>query len=141
MKRLFQKLRVWWNRKIRGKTKNPKRVKKLRIEIMAKTATLTWQLPNERDDGNELLVEDIHSIEVEMAAGLDAPDNMFANIRTLSANDAQTVQVPELEPGGWSFRVRVFAVGNRPGPYARTQGEIKSDAPPAAVQNLQVTFE
>ena len=103
---------------------------------MAKTVTLTWELPVERESGGPATIDDISAVIVEMSADGSAT---WTEINVLLPTDPQTVSVPDLEPGEWGFRIICVDADDRPGlPYIHVE-TVVDDSPLMPVTNVVAT--
>lgn len=103
---------------------------------MAKTATLTWDLPTVRESGNPLDFATIDGTEV--ALGVDGgPDPTV--LKLVLPADVQEHVVGDIDTGDWAFRLVVVDTSGRRGPEVFVPFSVDETAP-GPVSNPQVTL-
>ena len=100
---------------------------------MPKTVTITWVLPNTRQKGGLLPIDEIAHTRVELSA--DSGEN-FAELAEVPPGAPQEWVVPDLEAGEWQFRLTVLDTEGRVGAPHVELVEVADDSPPDAVTNV-----
>ena len=139
LKKLWGKIRKWWDKLWRKKPKKPGKITNVRTEIdMAKNITITWDLPVTRTGGAALPIEEIESVRPEISADSGASWTPMAPV---APTDSQQVFVPDAEIGEWQFRFRVIDTLGQPSAWWEEIVQVIDDSPPNTITNVQVTLD
>lgn len=102
---------------------------------MAKSATVSWDLPKVRESGLPLKPGDIQGVEVALAViGAD-----FTVLNIVPAPELELL-VPDLEAGDWAFRLVCLDIADRRSAEVAVPFTIPDETPPGLVTNAGVTL-
>ena len=101
---------------------------------MARTVTVTWDLPTETKNGNALDPAELAGVQVLLSAG-----GSFASAGTVTPGDTQTWTFPDLVDGNYVVRLVALGAGVPNGPEVDTPVVVDSSGP-AGVQNVAISF-
>jgi hypothetical protein len=105
--------------------------------VEMKNATLSWNLPTERESGGPLPTSQIEATEISMSADLGAN---FAVLDLVLPTDTQELLVPDLASGDWIFRLVVIDTDSRRSANVDHPFNIADETPPQVVTNVAVVL-
>lgn len=104
---------------------------------MSGTATITWSLPEEDEDGHPFPVDKVAFTLVALSA--DGGAN-FGVLDPVPGSAEPVTIIPDLEDGDWVVRLSVRGTNGRVGAHVDTLFTIDSSIP-GAVQNVVVEVD
>jgi hypothetical protein len=130
----------WWQWILGWLKKPPGRVTNVRIKVsrMARTITVTWDLPLVREDNKPLPKAEIANTEVLLAsAAANGTVGAFASLAKIAPDATQTIE-RDVPDGNYRIRFIVTDIFGKVGKPVDANATVVS-APPGVVTNIKVT--